>query len=114
MANMERPDFVNAALLDFLEAHLMFNVPILQAGDADQDLDFDQLDLVKVQIANKYLTGQAATWGEGDWDGAPGGSPGSPPAGDGLFNQFDIIAAQQGAAYLTGPYAAIQPGGTAW
>ena len=45
----------------------------LQAGDADQDLDFDQLDLVKVQIAGKYLTGQAATWGDGDWNGAPGG-----------------------------------------
>ena len=25
----------------------------LQAGDADMDLDFDQLDLVKVQIAAK-------------------------------------------------------------
>ena len=47
--------------------------PKLQAGDADQDLDFDQLDLVQVQIAAKYLTGQAATWGEGDWNGAPGG-----------------------------------------
>ena len=46
--------------------------PRLQAGDADQDLDFDQLDLVQVQIANKYLSGQTATWGEGDWDGAPG------------------------------------------
>jgi hypothetical protein len=28
----------------------------LQAGDADMDLDFDQLDLVQVQIAAKYLT----------------------------------------------------------
>ena len=53
----------------------------LQAGDADQDLDFDQLDLVAVQIAAKYLSGEAATWGEGDWNGAPGGSPGDPPAG---------------------------------
>ena len=34
----------------------------LRAGDADQDLDFDQIDLVQVQIAAKYLTGQAATW----------------------------------------------------
>jgi len=25
--------------------------PQLQAGDADQDLDFDQLDLVRVQVA---------------------------------------------------------------
>jgi hypothetical protein len=83
----------------------------LLPGDADQDYHFDQLDLVQVQQANKYLSGQPATWGEGDWNGAPGGSPGNPPTGDGLFNQFDIIAAQQGAAYLTGSYAAIQPNG---
>jgi hypothetical protein len=38
----------------------------LEAGDADQNLQFNQLDLVMVQIAAKYLTGQAATWGEGD------------------------------------------------
>ncbi len=49
--------------------------PELLAGGADQDLDFDQLDLVRVQIASKYLTGQSATWGEGDWNGAPGGQP---------------------------------------
>ena len=83
----------------------------LLPGDADQDLDFDQLDLVKVQIAAKYLTGQAATWGEGDWNGAPGGSQDSPPVGDGIFNQLDIIAALGPAHYLTGPYAAIRPGG---
>jgi hypothetical protein len=85
--------------------------PALQAGDADQDFDFDQLDLVQVQVAAKYLSGQAATWGEGDWDGAPGGSAGDPPVGDGLFNQFDIIAAQQAGVYLTGPYVAIKSGG---
>ena len=43
--------------------------PMLQPGDADEDLDFDQLDLVKVQIAAKYLTGQPANWSEGDWNG---------------------------------------------
>ena len=37
-----------------------------QPGDADQDFDFDQLDLIQVQVAAKYLTGQPATWGEGD------------------------------------------------
>jgi hypothetical protein len=87
--------------------------PLLQAGDADQDLDFDQLDLVKVQVAAKYLSGTAATWGEGDWDGAPGGSQGSPPAGNGMFDQLDIIAALANGFYLTGPYAAIAPGGAA-
>jgi hypothetical protein len=80
-------------------------------GDADQDNDFDQLDLVQVQIAGKYLTGQSATWGEGDWDGGPGGTPGDPPAGNGFFDQFDIIAAAATGVYLTGPYAAIEPGG---
>jgi hypothetical protein len=82
--------------------------PELQAGDADMDLDFDQLDLVKVQAAGKYLTAGPATWGEGDWNGAPGGSPGNPPLGDGAFNQGDIIAALQAGVYLTGPYAAVQ------
>jgi hypothetical protein len=81
----------------------------LQAGDANEDLKFDQVDLVQVQIAAKYLTGQTATWGEGDWNGAPGGSPGSPPDGDGQFNQRDIVASQQAGVYLTGPYAAVRP-----
>ena len=80
----------------------------LQAGDADQDLKFDQLDLVRVQIAAKFLTGAPATWGEGDWDGAPGGRPGDPPDGDGLFDQTDIVAALQGDKYLKGPYAAYR------
>ena len=84
---------------------------MLQAGDADQDLDFDQLDLVQVQITAKYLAGQPATWGEGDWDGAPGGEPGNPPPGNGLFDQFDVIAALGVGTYLTGPYAAVQPNG---
>ena len=85
--------------------------PQLQAGDADQDLDFDQFDLIKVQVAAKYLTGQAATWGEGDWDAAPGGKVGAPPTGDGQFSQLDIIAALNNGFYLTGPYAALSPGG---
>ena len=84
---------------------------VLQAGDADQDLDFDQLDLVQVQVANEYLSGETATWGEGDWNGAPGGSPGDPPAGDGVFDQLDVIAALNAGTYLTGPYAAIRPDG---
>lgn len=87
-------------------------ITVLRAGDSDEDFDFDQLDLVKVQIAGKYLTGQPATWGDCDWDGAPGGTPGTPPTGDGLFNQFDIIAAQIAGTYLTGPYAATGDGQT--
>ena len=79
----------------------------LQSGDADQDYAFDQLDLVQVLQAGKYLSGTAATWGEGDWNGAPGGIPGNPPIGDGVFNQEDIVAALQSGVYLTGPYAAV-------
>ena len=93
-------------------AHLSLPTGVLQAGDADMDLDFDQLDLVKVQVAGKYLTGQAATWGEGDWNGAPGGEPGNPPPGNGFFDQRDIIAAVGPGHYLTGPYAAISPRGS--
>ena len=98
---------------DIMVSGVVGGPPRLQAGDADQDLDFDQLDLVKVQVAAKYLTGQAATWGDGDWDGAPGGKQGEPPAGDGLFNQQDIIAALSAGFYLSGPYAALGPGGQA-
>ncbi len=86
---------------------------VLQAGDADQDFDFDQLDLVQVQIAAKYLSGNAATWGEGDWNGAPGGTQGSPPAGNGFFDQLDIIAALNANVYLTGPYGAVADNGVA-
>jgi hypothetical protein len=76
------------------------------------DYEFNQLDLVQVQIAAKYLTGADATWGEGDWDGAPGGEPGSPPPGNGKFDQLDIIAALGAGTYLQGPYNAVRPGGT--
>ncbi len=86
--------------------------PGLRAGDADQDLDFDQLDLVKVQIVAKYLTGRAATWGEGDWNGAPGGKQGAPPPGNGFFDQLDIISALAPGHYLMGPYAALSGPGS--
>jgi hypothetical protein len=80
--------------------------PVLRAGDANQDFSFDQLDIVRVLQAGKYLTQEVATWGEGDWDGAPGGLAGSPPLGNGLFDQRDIVAALQTGLYLSGPYRA--------
>lgn len=83
----------------------------LEAGDADQNLRFDQFDIIKVQTAGKYLTGQGATWGEGDWDGAPGGTPGNPPVGNGMFDQLDIVAALNAATYLSGPYRAVRTNG---
>ena len=81
-----------------------------QAGDADMDLDFDQLDLVQVRIAAKYLTGQPATWGEGDGNGVPGGFPGSPPEGDGVFNQRARIIHQTQGARRTVPRTVAQTG----
>ena len=96
--------------LTFVEAAAVEDA--LQAGDADMNYEFNQLDLVQVQIAAKYLTGQAATWGDGDWDGAPAGEPGNPPAGNGTFDQLDIIAALGAGTYLKGPYAAIGKNGT--
>jgi hypothetical protein len=50
-------------------------------GDADRDGDFDRNDVVLVLQGGKYLTGQLATWSEGDW------------TGDGLFDQSDLVAA---------------------
>ena len=79
--------------------------PALEAGDADQDYDFDEYDIVLVQQGGKYLTGQAADWSQGDWDGAPGGTAGTPPPGNGFFDQIDLVAAQIAGKYRTGPYA---------
>lgn len=86
--------------------------PHLSPGDADQNLKYDKLDLVQVLQRGKYLTGQPATWGDGDWDGGPGGSPGNPPDGDGRFDPKDIVASLMWSpGYLGGRYAAISRGG---
>lgn len=68
-----------------------------RAGDTDRDLDFDQVDLVLALQAAKYMTGEPATWEEGDWND------------DGLFDQLDVIAALQTENYLQGAYAADAP-----
>ena len=57
-------------------------------GDTNQDLTFDQLDLLQVLRAGKYLTGEPAAWSEGDWNG------------DGVFDQEDIVAALATGNYL--------------
>ena len=54
------------------------------------------------------MTGETATWGEGDWNGTPVMLSTDPPVGDGVFNQLDIVAAQQAGLYLTGSYASVQ------
>jgi hypothetical protein len=80
--------------------------PALEAGDANQNLEFNFDDIFQVLARGKYETGQPATWGEGDWDGAPGGSPGNPPTGSGQFDFDDIFASLVTGNYETGPYAA--------
>ena len=97
-----KPTLHNEAWVAILE-------PSLLPGDADQDFDFDQADLVQIQVAGKYLTGQSATWGEGDWNVSGEGYRFAPTEGDGLFNQLDIIAALGAGAYLTGSYEATMP-----
>ena len=80
--------------------------PNLQPGDGNQDLQFNQFDIILAQQGAKYRTGRPATWPEGDWDAAPGGTVGSPPVGDGIFDQRDIIAALRTALYRQNNYAA--------
>ncbi len=84
------------ALRDVLiDTAMAAQVPDLEAGDANGDYRFDQLDLFQVLRAGKYDTGQSATWQEGDWNS------------DGVFNRLDIVAALASGNYLKGPYAAI-------
>jgi hypothetical protein len=79
----------------------------LQAGDANRDGLFDQRDLVQVLQAARYLTGKPATWGEGDWNGAPWVTLDEPPQGDGVFDQSDIVAALNGARYIASAAQAV-------
>ena len=64
------------------------------AGDANQDQQFDQFDVVQVLQSAKYRTGDTASWEEGDWNA------------DGVFDQLDVVAALQTGNYLSGPNAA--------
>jgi hypothetical protein len=69
---------------------------VRQAGDANLDGAFDQEDVVQVlQAGGKYLSGQPASWAEGDF------------TGDGLFDPRDIVAALQLGTYLKGPYVTV-------
>ena len=62
--------------------------PEAVAGDANGDGAFNQLDIVQVLQAAKYLTDEPATFEEGDWNN------------DGFFNQLDIVEALQVGTYL--------------
>ena len=64
------------------------SLDIFSPGDANRDLQFNQLDIILVLQGGKYITGEASTWAEGDWNG------------DGLFNQFDLVSALISGGYL--------------
>ena len=71
---------------------ILFNSPntVYAPGDANMDGEFNQLDIVQVLQAAKYLTGSPATFEEGDW------------TGDGVFDQLDIVEALKAGTYLAG------------
>jgi hypothetical protein len=56
-------------------------------GDANLDGTFDQLDLLQVLQADKYLTDKEAEWSDGDWNG------------DDRFDQVDLVVALQTGQY---------------
>ena len=60
-------------------------------GDSNLDGEFNSSDFVFVFTAGKYETGEAATWGEGDWDGNQ------------LFESTDFVAAFSAGGYEVGP-----------
>lgn len=62
-----------------------------EAGDANGDDLFDQLDIVQVLQTGKYLTRASAKFEEGDWND------------DDVFDQLDIAAALATGNYLLGP-----------
>lgn len=89
--------------LEYLEQRLPLAGDLV-AGDGNQDYRFDEADIILAFKAAKYDNGEPASWSEGDWNGAPGGTAGDPPIGDGVFTASDFVAAFVSGAYLTGPY----------
>jgi hypothetical protein len=70
--------------------------PELQSGDANGDGVFDQLDLVAISAAGRYLNGDLVPWSQGDFNG------------DGRFNGADLSLALQGD-YMGRGHAAVVP-----
>ena len=54
---------------------------LYESGDSNRDGVFNRLDIVHVLVAGKYLSGEPASWSDGDW------------TGNGVFDQTDIIRA---------------------
>lgn len=53
----------------------------------------------------RYRNGDPAVWGQGDFNGGPGGSAGKPPLGDGFFDEDDIMASLVTGLFGTGKYS---------
>ena len=62
-----------------------------EVGDANGDGSFNQLDIVTVLQAGKYLSGEKADWHEGDWNE------------DGMFDQLDIVVTLARGNYRQSP-----------
>ena len=73
-------------------------------GDANLDGLFNTSDLVTVFTVGKYEKGEAATFGEGDWDG------------DGMFGTADLVVAFADGGFEAGerPATAAVPEPTCW
>ena len=89
--------------------------PVIRAGDANLDQEFNTADVVAVLAGNKFEKDEDATWAEGDWDGAPNDAntyATGPPAGDGRFGTTDVVAALAANWFESGPIAAAlkEPG----
>ena len=79
---------IAAVTQDTSDAIILINTA---AGDANRDGWFNQLDIVSILQAGRYLTGQVANWSEGDWNR------------DGVFDQLDLVLALQEGNYLSEP-----------
>ena len=71
----------------------------LKPGDANQNQRFDQLDLVQVLQRAKYLTAWPQHGETAIGTALRAAHLGSPPSGDGVFNQLDIVASMQSGGY---------------
>ena len=76
----------------------------IQPGDANRDGEFNQLDLLQALRNGRFRNGEAATWEDGDWDGAPNGRLARPPEGNGVFDNQDLITALAADQWLAGSY----------
>jgi hypothetical protein len=61
-----------------------------QLGDANGDGQFDSRDLNAVLARGRYLSGEPATWEDGDWNQ------------DRVFNQLDLVLALQQGGFRAG------------